>query len=105
MSIKYNRSAVEISLNSEQKRAVERTGGPILVVVGAGTGKTRVITERIKWLIENKKARPCEILSLTFTEKAAAEMQDRVDIAMPLHSEVADLSAILLIPKLRPACR
>ena len=71
---------------------MEYTGGPILVVAGAGTGKTRVITERIKWLIENKKAKPCEILSLTFTEKAAAEMQDRVDLAMPLGYEEPWLS-------------
>lgn len=83
---------MEISLNLEQKKAVEHTGGPILVVAGAGTGKTRVITERIKWLIENKKTKPSEILSLTFTEKAAAEMQDRVDLAMPLGYEEPWLS-------------
>ncbi len=83
---------MEISLNPEQKKAVERAGGPILVVAGAGTGKTRVITERIKWLIENKKAAASEILSLTFTEKAAAEMQDRVDVAMPLGYEEPWLS-------------
>ncbi len=81
-----------IDLNSEQKKAVEFEGGPILVVAGAGTGKTRVITERIKRLIENKKARPCEILALTFTEKAAAEMLDRVDVAMPLGYEEPWLS-------------
>ena len=83
---------MEISLNTEQKKAVDYEGGPILIVAGAGTGKTRVITERIKWLIENKKARPCEILSLTFTEKAAAEMLDRVDVAMPLGYEEPWLS-------------
>lgn len=81
-----------ISLNPEQKKAVEHVGGPILVVAGAGTGKTRVITERIKWLIENKKARPSEILALTFTEKAAAEMLDRVDVSMPLGYEEPWLS-------------
>ncbi len=88
----YNEIVMEISLNTEQKKAVDYEGGPILIVAGAGTGKTRVITERIKWLIENKKARPCEILSLTFTEKAAAEMLDRVDVAMPLGYEEPWLS-------------
>ena len=84
---------MNIALNSEQKKAVEHTSGPILVVAGAGTGKTRVITERIKWLIENnKKARPSEILALTFTEKAAGEMLDRVDMAMPLGYEEPWLS-------------
>ena len=83
---------MDISLNSEQKKAVEHVGGPMLVVAGAGTGKTRVITERIKWLIENKKATASEILSLTFTEKAAAEMLDRVDVSMPLGYEEPWLS-------------
>ncbi len=79
-------------MNSKQRQAVENTGGPMLVVAGAGTGKTRVITERIKWLIKTKKAQPSEILSLTFTEKAAAEMLDRVDVAMPLGYEEPWLS-------------
>jgi len=88
----YNGIVMEISLNTEQKKAVDYEGGPILIVAGAGTGKTRVITERIKWLIESKKARPSEILALTFTEKAAAEMLDRVDVAMPLGYEEPWLS-------------
>src|SRR5687768_5117146 len=70
-------------LNAEQKRAVTHGDGPLLVVAGAGTGKTQVITRRIAWLIATRRARPSEILALTFTEKAAAEMQARVDQLVP----------------------
>lgn len=70
-------------LNKEQKEAVKHKSGPLLIIAGAGTGKTTVITERIKYLILSKKAKPDEILALTFTEKAAQEMEERVDIAMP----------------------
>ena len=57
--------------------------GPLLIIAGAGTGKTTVITERIKFLIEKNLANPSEILALTFTEKAAREMEERVDQALP----------------------
>ena len=57
--------------------------GPLLVVAGAGTGKTQVITRRIAWLIATRRARPSEILALTFTDKAAEEMQLRVDQLVP----------------------
>lgn len=70
-------------LNSEQKKAVLYNKGPLLIVAGAGTGKTTVIVEKIKYLIKKKLARPEEILALTFTEKAASEMVDRVDREMP----------------------
>ncbi len=70
-------------LNPEQLRAVTHGDGPLLVVAGAGTGKTQVITRRIAWLIATRRARPAEILGLTFTEKAAAEMQVRVDQLVP----------------------
>ena len=76
-------SESKICLNKEQKEAVEHEGGPLLIIAGAGTGKTTVITERIKWLISSEKAKPVEILALTFTDKAAREMEERVDIAMP----------------------
>jgi DNA helicase-2/ATP-dependent DNA helicase PcrA len=66
-------------LNDEQRQAVTHDAGPLLIVAGAGTGKTTVITRRIAWLIAQKKARPEEILALTFTDKAAAEMEERVD--------------------------
>jgi DNA helicase-2/ATP-dependent DNA helicase PcrA len=70
-------------LNSAQREAVTHDTGPLLVVAGAGTGKTTVITRRIAWLIAQKKARPEEILALTFTDKAAAEMEERVDTLVP----------------------
>src|SRR3990170_3375602 len=73
----------EITLNKEQLEAVRHKEGPLLIIAGAGTGKTTVITERIKWLIEKKLANPQEILALTFTEKAAREMEERVDVALP----------------------
>jgi DNA helicase-2/ATP-dependent DNA helicase PcrA len=70
-------------LNPEQRRAVTHGEGPLLVVAGAGTGKTEVITRRIAWLVATRRARPSEILGLTFTDKAAAEMQFRVDQLVP----------------------
>ncbi|OGH16512.1 MAG: hypothetical protein A3C30_04980 [Candidatus Levybacteria bacterium RIFCSPHIGHO2_02_FULL_40_18] len=72
-----------LKLNSEQKKAIEHRIGPLLIIAGAGTGKTTVITERIKYLIKQKLAKPDEILALTFTDKAAKEMEDRVDRIMP----------------------
>ncbi len=71
------------NLNEEQKQAVEYNEGPLLIVAGAGTGKTTVLVEKIKFLIANELAKPEEILALTFTEKAANEMEERVDKALP----------------------
>src|SRR3990172_12705158 len=70
-------------LKKEQLEAVKHKKGPLLIIAGAGTGKTTVITERIKYLISQKLAKPSEVLALTFTEKAAREMEERVDVAMP----------------------
>jgi DNA helicase-2/ATP-dependent DNA helicase PcrA len=70
-------------LNADQRRAVTHGEGPLLVVAGAGTGKTQVITRRIAWLIATRRAKPSEILALTFTDKAAEEMQLRVDQLVP----------------------
>jgi DNA helicase-2/ATP-dependent DNA helicase PcrA len=70
-------------LNPDQFRAVTHGDGPLLVVAGAGTGKTQVITRRIAWLIATRRARPSEILALTFTDKAAEEMAVRVDQLVP----------------------
>lgn len=70
-------------LNNAQKEAVAHNDGPLLIIAGAGTGKTTVITRRIAYLIEKKIAKPSEILALTFTEKAASEMEERVDTLVP----------------------
>ncbi len=74
---------LNLKLNPEQEEAVEFGDGPLLIIAGAGTGKTTVITERIKHLIFSQKVKPSEILALTFTEKAAREMEERVDVALP----------------------
>jgi DNA helicase II / ATP-dependent DNA helicase PcrA len=74
------------NLNQEQLKAVTHVGGPLLIVAGAGTGKTTVITRRIAYLVQQKLAKPDEILSLTFTDKAAGEMEERVDQLVPLGS-------------------
>jgi len=71
------------SLNEEQLKAVTHREGPLLIIAGAGTGKTRVISRRISWLIAEGLAKTDEILALTFTDKAAREMQERVDILLP----------------------
>ncbi|WP_323792224.1 DNA helicase PcrA [Nocardioides sp.] len=66
-------------LNEPQQAAVQHAGAPLLVVAGAGSGKTRVLTRRIAWLISERKAHPGSILAITFTNKAAAEMKERVE--------------------------
>lgn len=72
------------NLNEEQLRAVTHVDGPLMIIAGAGTGKTTVISHRISWLVEQVHANPDEILALTFTEKAATEMEERVDRLLPM---------------------
>ncbi|MEN6561845.1 MAG: ATP-dependent DNA helicase [Acidobacteriota bacterium] len=79
-------------LNPAQRRAVLHGGGPLLIVAGAGTGKTKVLTHRIARLIAAKAARPDQILAVTFTEKAASEMEARVDVLVPYTSSFAEIS-------------
>ncbi len=75
--------AILADLTPEQRAAVTHASGPLLIVAGAGTGKTRVITRRIAYLIATRRARPEQILALTFTDRAAAEMEERVDRLVP----------------------
>lgn len=70
-------------LTPTQSEAVTHEGSPLLIVAGAGTGKTTVVTRRIAWLITEKHVRPEEILALTFTEKAVLEMEERIDLLVP----------------------
>jgi DNA helicase II / ATP-dependent DNA helicase PcrA len=83
--VKKNATKIgSIELNKEQKQAVNHKNGPLLIVAGAGTGKTKVITERILSLFGKKDIAPENVLALTFTDKAAGEMVERIEKELPI---------------------
>jgi DNA helicase-2/ATP-dependent DNA helicase PcrA len=87
-------SEITDSLNEKQKEAVLHFNGPLLVIAGAGSGKTRALTHRIAWLIKEKNINPWNILAVTFTNKAANEMRERIAKLLNKETDAQDLPSI-----------
>lgn len=86
------RDGLDLSqLNPAQREAVTHGGGALLIVAGPGSGKTRVITQRIAWLVRDQGIAPWRILAVTFTNKAAREMRDRLDRLLPGRSQAVTI--------------
>ncbi len=104
----YSRSAVQGHLpfdfepTDEQRRAIEHVYGPMLVVAGAGTGKTTVLARRIAYLIESEAARPKEILAVTYTRNAAAQLITKVGEIIHPHLDQPTAAQKLMASGLRP---